>query len=150
MSVSLIDGHIDREKQTMTDNEKNSATEMTDNEIIKALKVCHITCGCSECPYEKAPDDCVETLKRDALDLINRQKAEIERLHAEIERLHKEVGYWEAETKEARADIDQAVAEAVKEFAERLIDEKSYPHPNELNTRIVYVSDIQEMVGDTE
>ena len=47
------------------------------------------------------------------LDLINRQKAE-------IERLHKEVGYWEAETKEARADIDQAVAEAIKEFAERL------------------------------
>ena len=39
---------------------------------------------------------------------------------AEIERLKKEVAYWETETKEARADIDQAVTEAYKEFAERL------------------------------
>lgn len=54
----------------------------------------------------------VETFNA-VVDLINR-------LQAENERLHKEVGYWEAETKEARADIDQAVAEAYKECVEKV------------------------------
>lgn len=92
---------------------------MTDNEIKEMLE----DCGCPECMA--------------ILDLINRQKAEIEKLQrqfsalddecnrleksedekrAEIERLRKEVGYWEAETKEARADIDQAVADAIKDI----------------------------------
>lgn len=116
---------------------------MTDNEIIKALKCCtRKDAKCTDCPAFVSVDysKCREALMG-ALDLINRQKAEImdkdryikilkDDLNlekedigfkkAEIERLHKEVGYWEAETKEARADIDKAVSEAVKEFAERL------------------------------
>ena len=59
--------------------------------------------------FNKLSKEDIEFLK----DFITRQRAE-------IERLNKEVGYWEAETKEARADIDQAVAETIKEFAERL------------------------------
>ena len=60
-------------------------------------------------------------LMKDALSLVNRQKAEIERLTASVERL--------ADESDAR-DIDEynmvcrVRAEAVKEFAERLKDEK--------------------------
>jgi hypothetical protein len=59
---------------------------MTDNEIIKALECC---CGgdggknCYCCPlYEVSP--CTNALSKYALDLINRQKAEIERLQKEL------------------------------------------------------------------
>ena len=58
---------------------------MTDEQIIKALECCCKSFGnCTKCPYKEV--DCVTTsgkslLLKDALDLINRQKAEIERLH---------------------------------------------------------------------
>ena len=90
---------------------------MKDNEIIQALECCAIKHNCKECPYKVDRCKLLNGVLSDALDLINRQKAE-------IERLHKEVGYWEAETKEARADIDQSVAEAIKEFAERLCEDR--------------------------
>ncbi len=56
---------------------------MTDNDIIKALE-CHSlpsnSCG-SNCPYLMCDEVmCTKKLSKDALNLINRQKAEIERL----------------------------------------------------------------------
>jgi hypothetical protein len=54
---------------------------MTDNEIIKALE-CHNGCRgsiCEECPLFST-NECSAELSGYALDLINRQKAEIERL----------------------------------------------------------------------
>lgn len=79
---------------------------MTDNEVIKALECCTSDkCTCSECSYEytkhikneefevmsngKSYDEwsCDEWLKCDLLDLINRQKAEIEEQDSEIARL---------------------------------------------------------------
>jgi hypothetical protein len=61
---------------------------MTDNEIIKALECC-INDDCEDCPFygENAPDvygNCVQNTKRNALDLINRQKAEIEMMRSYI------------------------------------------------------------------
>lgn len=56
---------------------------MTDNEIIKALKCCSSTSilDCADCPYWGTRRSCgVKQMKKDALNLINRQKAEIERL----------------------------------------------------------------------
>lgn len=57
---------------------------MTDNEIIKALECC-TTEICWECPFEpkeqrKGTIGCCEENIKNALDLINRQKAEIEML----------------------------------------------------------------------
>ena len=92
---------------------------MTDNEIKKALECCQGNADCANCPYyENNHHQCGDNFNKDVLDLINRQQAEINRLHKEVE-------YWEAETKEARADIDQAVAEAIKEFAERVCKDLS-------------------------
>ena len=61
---------------------------MTDNEIIKALKK-HSMDLCSNCKVEKIIlcNNCISEMERNALDLINRQQAEIERLYIEIDDL---------------------------------------------------------------
>ena len=55
---------------------------MTDNEIIKALECCiaESGSGCSECPYTHYYEGCRIRRNNDCIDLINLQKAEIERL----------------------------------------------------------------------
>lgn len=86
---------------------------MTDEQIIKAFKCCVTDDGddCFQCPYgdivyKPGNGGCVNRCHKDALDLINRQKAEIERLQTrndELNILNK-----------------TAAQEAIKEFAERL------------------------------
>jgi hypothetical protein len=84
---------------------------MTDNEIIKALSICYDYNfgGCENCPYYGKWLSCGELKAKDALDLINRQKAEIERLQKENNQFA-DIGKMYSEIK----------AEAIKEFAERL------------------------------
>lgn len=54
---------------------------MTENEIIKALERCSIDYNCGDCPYYYKDEGCCpDMLMNDALDLINRQKSEIEEL----------------------------------------------------------------------
>lgn len=56
---------------------------MTDNEIIKALECCHDYSDCGDCSYgifRTKNGLCVDLLHKGALDLINRQKAEIGKL----------------------------------------------------------------------
>ena len=60
---------------------------MTDNEIIKALERCSTSYNCGDCPYYCNAEDCPDRLMNDALDVINRQKAEIERLNKNYEEL---------------------------------------------------------------
>lgn len=60
---------------------------MTDNEIIKALECCQTQYAknCEKCPYERYKKPCISAItcssqmRADLLDLINRQRAEIER-----------------------------------------------------------------------
>ena len=53
---------------------------MTDEQIIKALEICNnLKLDCLGCAYFHDPH-CDETLCVDALSLIKRQKAEIEKL----------------------------------------------------------------------
>lgn len=53
---------------------------MTDEQIIKAVDVCR-TGKCKGCPnHESGTSGCISILMKDVSDLINRQKAEIERL----------------------------------------------------------------------
>lgn len=65
---------------------------MTDNEIIKALELCanRTIHSCKSCPCNSSGCACNEKLNGGALDLINRQNAEIERLENE---LHGKVDY---------------------------------------------------------
>lgn len=72
---------------------------MTDNDVIKAMKCC-IEDDCDECPCSFG--NCYTNLIREALYIINRQKAEIEQF-ADIGKLYSEIK-----------------AEVIKKFAERL------------------------------
>lgn len=85
---------------------------MTDNEIIKALGCCGEIdrLFCDGCTY-KSENDCVVALARDALDLINRQKAEIESKNRQIGELVSFQRFCERK--------------AIKEFAEKLKDRVS-------------------------
>ena len=128
---------------------------MTDNEIIKALECCgefHNKRDCSKCPYCNIKIACSIKLKNDARDLINRQKAEIERFELLLLGVMHFVDKWldgaelkQDEVNRARAmrektlqivekleeendflksiDIDKIKAEAVKEFAEAYKDQ---------------------------
>lgn len=117
---------------------------MTDKEIIKALECC-TTEICWDCPFEpkeqrKGTIGCCEENIKNALDLINRQKAEIERLKK---------GYFEVE----EAVIKTAKDEAVKDFAERLKAETievdvSYGYGREHYTEAVAVIVIDNLVKE--
>ena len=99
---------------------------MTDNEIIKALECCKVCSSpeyCRECPYVECTTvkGCVGEMLTDALDLINRQKAEIERLKEMNEFHRKTITENAQKALEVTLDeIGKAKAEAIKEFAERL------------------------------
>jgi hypothetical protein len=93
---------------------------MTDNDIIKALEYCTqqgITSECERCEVKKG---CRSELIVNAFDLINRQKAEIDKMKAIVDqsdincrRVINLIGGYERQVETARA-------EAVKEFAEML------------------------------
>ena len=88
---------------------------MTDNEIIKALKAT-ASWVCDECKFHGEMcdgDKCEKVIAENALDFINRQKAEIERLEKELMKckLEKEMMYQVA---------DEIKSVAIKDFAERL------------------------------
>lgn len=71
---------------------------MTDNEIIKALECC-MTDTCSECPFTFA--GCIDTLPKEAIKLIKRQQAEIERLEYEKQIVFNEGKAWHTLYQEA-------------------------------------------------
>ena len=114
---------------------------MTDNEIIKAFELCvygdYAKCH-YECPYKRH----CSKLTKDALDLINRQKAEIENYShnnknmtdsiykmqkliesqkAEIERLRDVVDKTDAAYYRKVDEVRVAKAEAIKDFAETIV-----------------------------
>ena len=139
---------------------------MTDNEIIKALECCEEADTTDECKFMKCPNwkhnGCKyvtdneeyqyapmmainKGICKDALDLINRQKAEIERLERHT-KMH-----------------DEIKAEAVKEFAESLKEIDLYQFIEEYyeNAELRYEvrrdwvdthidNLVKEMVGDKE
>ena len=107
---------------------------MTDEQIIKALECCATdkTDDCFQCPYDKMVynpgyDGCADRCRKDALDLINRQKAEIERLNMDNKEINILINMQEKNIREQQVIIDtlrilnkSATSEAIKEFAERL------------------------------
>ena len=97
---------------------------MTDEQIIKAYERC-FTLGfdestCYECPFYTATAKCTEDLRDSTLDLINRQKAEIEELRERISYLEKSIDCSRKEYNRLLQKLQQAKYEAIKEFAERL------------------------------
>lgn len=89
---------------------------MNDNDIIKVIKHC-INKTCVGCKREdnkfNTSDSCRYDLLKDVLDLINRQKAEIERLQEHIKHTNNVV----------KQVVEDTKSEAIKEFAKRLKEE---------------------------
>lgn len=82
---------------------------LTDNDIVKALEHCKNNGDCKDCvlnPHVGNYGYCTSIAIEAALDLINRQKAEIE--------------MWKDIAKRETGYVGIARAEAIKEFAERL------------------------------
>ena len=105
---------------------------MTDNEIKKALECCIKSISnrnCGDCPLLN--QECIRGLPKYALDLINRQQAEIERLQTELDlakAFYKEkeaefslLNYKYNKTLNQLNDYQSiARTEAIKSFAEEL------------------------------
>lgn len=96
---------------------------MTDNEIIKALECCNKPLGensCTECAFYHS-GRCSHNMLKAALDLINRQKAEIEKLKQENDFFRKTITENAQRALEVTVEaIETAKSEAIKECVERL------------------------------
>ena len=127
---------------------------MTDNEIVKALECLrgkHIFCR--ECKYSAHLHyrECQQAAANDALDLINRQRAEIEKWKKNCDELYEQM----SERLKAELEIERRLSErrAIKEFAERLKKEEFYYDTEDgYEGYVVEVKEIdnlvKEMVGD--
>lgn len=145
----------------------------TDEEVIKALDHCRNGergSKCSKCEYATG---CKHWLIGLALDLINRQKAEISaltsavdnstkvflNLHDEykvqkemIERLTKAIEVQEIMLENHDRKIKATKVEAIKEFAEKLksiyINDKRYDRPNAHTMIIKLFANIDDLVKE--
>ena len=115
---------------------------MKDEDIIKALE-CLVgdSISCQSCAYDPSEyPRCKENCAKDAIALINRQKAEIERLQTEKDNLIR--------------TYKECALEVVKEFADRLKEEAIPAEIGKYTYDIVTTKCIdnlvKEMVGDME
>lgn len=96
---------------------------MTKREIIKTLEHCkgYLTNNCAICQNVEKYPRCNEFLNEIALDLINRQNAEIEKLKRENDFFRKTITENAQRALEVTVEeIEKAKFEAIKEFAEEL------------------------------
>jgi predicted RNase H-like nuclease (RuvC/YqgF family) len=91
---------------------------MTDNEIVKALECCSTYKGkCTDCPaFVKVDRSNCKKVLLGAVEIINR-------LQAENERLQEAIDEQDIEISRLYKRIDEAKAEAYKEFAEKSTEE---------------------------
>lgn len=127
---------------------------MTDNEIIKTLEcLCGGGDSCTECAYHKKYrfGECKKQVAKDAIDLINRQQKE-------IERLDKVLNGRDQLVNALNKCYKQAKSEAIKEFWGKLKKHsrkmQSSDFSGEFWDRAVLVEDgdnlLKEMVTETE
>lgn len=126
----------------------------TDEEIIKALGICvdKVTKlihrdTCKDCPYH--PDLlCMFSVKSDALNLIRKQQAEIERLKCETGKLLPKNCPYAMQMEVSNKLETKIRAEAIKEFWDRLKAQ------NTMDERIISVKSgddlVKEMAGENK
>lgn len=118
---------------------------MTDNEIVRALEKEIRLTKYVDSDYANVKLEIIES----ALDLINRQQAESERLQNDL-------NVWKDIAIRETTYVSIAKNEAIKEFAERLKElytDESITDDMQVSIRVIKqnIGDIaEEMVGDTE
>lgn len=115
---------------------------MTDNDIKKALELCATldSGNCKKCPCREICKENDGTLTKSILDLINRQKAEIERLRNSTKDIFMKA------TTHMNDICDKIKSEAIKEFAERLKEKLQWDV--EFDNKLVFESDIENLVKE--
>lgn len=117
---------------------------MTDNEIIKALEVISTTSNCHECAfYSGKVCNCSQVTAIQALDLINRQQAEIKRLQTHIEVKNRKFDSLFAITCGIRDKTIKEFTDKVRRKSQ-LMASSVYAEPE----RAVFISDIDEIVKE--
>ena len=120
--VSLVDGHIDN--------------TMTDEDIIKALKCCinddrNIQDICNICPLRENPN-CSDDLRKHSLNLINRYKAENEKLNIELKTMRGAANSYKAEVERLKNAGDNKTRELLRHNSTiEELHEKLKPHKSE-------------------
>lgn len=105
---------------------------MTDEEIIKGLECCFVKEDCKDCLMDKNGSKCMNEIGKNALNLINKQKAEIERLK-ESPIIAVLCPMWKAE--------------AIREFAEKLKEKALLVEIADYEYAVL-VDDIDELVKE--
>lgn len=122
---------------------------MTDEKIIEALRCCvehgGIDC-CKSCPLTDN-SECCDTLRKDTLDLIDRQQTKIKEFKVELEESNNDVQLLEAQIDGMRSISEleiyckalrltaEVVEEAIKDFAKEIInaiDEGTISHSSDI------------------
>ena len=144
--------------------------KLTDAEIVKALEMCNDKKGkCTDCPIYQHSARCISVLVENAFDLINRQKAEIERYKKVVGELtisedgESAILLDDHTTEYIKKDLHkifmtmarkQSRAEAIKEFAERLKTETFLAKAKGSVEHVLWIDEIdnlvKEMVGDID
>ena len=91
---------------------------MTDNEIISCLR----NCNAGDCENCKALNVCDATFSfhKEALDLINRQKEEIDRLNIELQSMRSAANSYKMHYETAKSEaIKEVCGEAEKKVRKR-------------------------------
>lgn len=94
---------------------------MTDREIMRALEHCFKEESCQGCPYSGYLTECSKNSPKDALDLINRKQAEIERLKEELEEAEtKYEKVYEQVAKDIKANLAEKKKMTISEIEKKL------------------------------
>lgn len=125
---------------------------MTDAEIVKALELCGKQEACCYCSLDDfgGIDKCVPHLLLNALDLINRQKAEIDILIRKKETLQDEIAEKQAKI-ERFEERENTIAKmyykmGVKDVAKRVKEEINFP----LKVWKVFDNILKELGGEND
>lgn len=122
--------------------------KLTDEDIISSLQVIATTGNCDECKIRNCKwgtCNCSQITADAALDLINRQKTE-------IERLQKEVNLVSIQFQDLQERTNEVKAEAYKEFADKLENEincrTTLSRQQDKNVIHIIHDLLKEMVGE--
>jgi hypothetical protein len=123
--------------------------KLTPEEIKKALECCvGVSPNCDDCPANKYnAGECFDLVKLQASATIDCQQAEIYRLTINM-------NAFGLGMKQEKERADQIKSEAIKEFAERLKNEKHIclppdGYPIDENDWVIYEADIDNLVKET-
>ena len=125
--------------------------KITDSEIIKALE-CYMDCDCKNCPCQTEDSHCLDLDEGLILDLINRQKAEIERLEKRLDMSRKELSRRRERNIQNSelnlkllSELKIVKSEAIREFAERLKVKAAW---DARDNTVVHLYDIDSIVKE--